>query len=142
MAAGEGVRKMKVRRRIVGAFTLGLLAVGVFLMLGLAIPTNEAMPGFANIYRDDQSRTYLAQPCVHEWKDRPGSGIVRFSHAMRAWSLGYEPDQKCRESGALIGADSSLTRDTLVAVGILAPPRQWWDTTAHPVMEIVRSNSE
>jgi hypothetical protein len=91
---------------------------------------------------DDLSRTYLAQPCMQEWRRRPGSGMVYASAARHAWALGCMPDNNCRASRAFMGADSSVTQDILVNLGILRPPRQWWDTIAHPVMEIARSNPE
>ena len=142
MASGEGVRETKVRGRIFGAFKLGLLAVGALLLVGLGITTNEPLPSFATVYLDDLSRTYLAQPCMQEWRRRPGSGMVYASAARDAWSLDYLPDSVCKEAGAFSGADSSATRDILVNLGILRPPRQWWDTIACPVTEMVRSNPE
>jgi hypothetical protein len=128
--------------KIFGAFKLGLLVVIALLLVGLAIPTTNPMPGFATVYLDDLSRTYLAQPCMQVWKSRPGSGVVHASSARYAWSLSYLPDKVCQQSGAFAGSDSSVTRDILVNLGILRPPRQWWDTIAHPKAEIARSNPE
>jgi hypothetical protein len=62
-------------------FKLSLIAVVALLLVGFAIPTRNSVPDFATVYLDDLSRTYLAQPCLQEWKSRPGSGVVYASSA-------------------------------------------------------------
>lgn len=118
-----------MRNKVLNALKVGVFGVGALLFVGLGIRTSGSMPGYAAVYLDDVERTYIGLPCIEEWHRRPDTAmaVVRLSTAAEAWSLRYEPDYECRETGAFVGSDSSLTRGLLVKLGLLSPPQQWWD---------------
>lgn len=102
--------------------TLKAIAViiGVLLIIGLVIKSSKAMPDYAHVYVNDVERTYLVPPCI-----RITVGL-RAITAGEARKLGYRPDRKCRDEGAFIQDDRSLTGMFFQKIGILKPiPSRW-----------------
>jgi hypothetical protein len=87
------------------------------------------MSGYAAVYLDDDAKTYIALPCLKEWQNRPSQSLafLRLAPASKAISQGYKSDATCRETGAFVEDDRSLTGLLLVKLGILSPVRHWWD---------------
>jgi hypothetical protein len=89
-------------------------------MIGLGIGSSKEMPDNAQVYVNDAAKTYLAPPCI---KTAMGLRIIT---ADEARTLGYRPDDKCRNEGAFMQDDRSLTGLFLQTVGILKPiPSRW-----------------
>lgn len=106
-----------------------LAAAGLLLLVGFGIKVDVSMPAYAAVYLDDAARTYIALPCLEEWQSRPAKtvAILRLSSAGEAYKLGYSPDDGCRNQGALVSNDGSLSSRTLVRLGLLSPAKHWWD---------------
>ncbi len=106
------------------------LGIAAFLfMVGFGIGSIDPMPYYAVIFLDDTSKTFIALPCIEEWRSRPTQtvDIVRRGTAGEARSLGYKPDDKCREAGGYSEGGRSLTGLMLVRLGVLGPLTHWWD---------------
>jgi hypothetical protein len=87
------------------------------------------MPKYAWVYVDDKAKTYIALPCMREWRRRAATknAVVRLFDAGGARQLGYKPDTLCRDTGAFAPDDRSLTGSLLVKIGLLSPITHWWD---------------
>jgi hypothetical protein len=118
-----------MRKTILKLLRIGLGTTGFLLFVGLGIGGIDPMPGYAVVFLDDISKTYIALPCIEEWRSRPSNTIdlVRRGTASEAAGLKYDPDKNCRETGAFADAGRSLTGLLLVKLGILPPVRHWWD---------------
>lgn len=105
------------------------IVTGGILLLGFGIETNDTMPGYAVIFVDDASKTYIAPQCVNEWQNKPTKtlNIIRRTTADEARKLNYEPDYDCRETGAFAPDGRTLIGLILVKIGILSPISHWWD---------------
>ena len=116
-------------RSILRILTSASIAVAAVLVGGLAIGTVAEMPGHAPVYMDDSSRTFLAAPCVAEWRTRTGvkPDAVRPGPVAEARYLKYSPDEICRKSGMHSPSDRSVTGHLLELFGVLPPLKQWWD---------------
>ena len=133
-----------MRSKVLASIKVGFFAVAGLLFIGLGIDANTAMPGTAYVYLDDAQRTYISPPCINDWMGKPGSATMSLGQAADARRLGYQPDHDCREAGGFEGAESSLTRIIFTEIGVLLPPKQWWDDSGlfDPKLEIARSNPE
>lgn len=99
-------------------FTAAL--IGVLLMIGFGIGSSKGMPDYAQVYVNDAAKTYLAPPCIKT------TVSFRLVTAGEARTLGYRPDGKCRDAGAFMQDDRSLTGTFLQTVGVLKPiPSRW-----------------
>jgi hypothetical protein len=109
--------------------SVALTAMAVVAMIGLAIGSSDTMPPYAVVFLDDINKTFIALPCIDDWRSRPSQtlDLVRRGTAGEARKLGYKPDAKCRESGGYIEDGRSLTGLALVWLGILRPLVHWWD---------------
>jgi hypothetical protein len=121
-----------MKTKISSLITMALVATGLLLWFGLGIgmKTPVSMPGYALVFLDDITKTYIALPCLEEWQRRPSAvvEIVRRSTANEAWQLHYEPDKACAKSGALFFYDDQSAMGFLLErVGILQPPKHWWN---------------
>jgi hypothetical protein len=118
-----------MRKKLFELLKIGLGTAGFLFFVGLGIGSIDPMPGYAVVFLDDISKTYIALPCIEEWRSRPSNTIdlVRRSTASEAARLKYEPDKNCRETGAFVDDGRSLTGLLLVKLGILPPARHWWD---------------
>jgi hypothetical protein len=116
-------------KRLLDAAKLSAFCVGAILLLGLGIGTSPTMPSYARVYADDGAKTYLALPCLAEWKERKSDqfAFLRLSTAGEVWKLNYKPDAICSESGDFSGPDRSITGVLFEKVGILPPRVPWWD---------------
>jgi hypothetical protein len=103
--------------------------VAIVFVLGLGIGSSKSMPPYARVYIDDDTKTYLALPCLDEWQHRKGDSLafLRLSSAAEAHKLKYKPDDNCRETGAFSEDDRSLSGIMLQDLGILQPIEHWWD---------------
>ena len=111
-------------------FVKGALGIAGFIVLiGLGIGTIDLMPNYAVVFLDDTEKTFIALPCIDEWRSRPTktADIVKRSTAGEAGMLGYKTDKECREAGGYSAEGRSLTGLMLVRLGVLAPLTQWWD---------------
>jgi hypothetical protein len=108
-------------------FVLGV--AGALLLLGFGIGSSLPMPGYARVYLDDDAKTYIATPCLAGWQQQKSQtmSFLRLGTASEAIGLGYGSDRLCRETGAFVEDDRSLTGLLLEKVGILPPIRHWWD---------------
>jgi hypothetical protein len=106
---------------------LGLAAF--LLLLGLSIGSTVTMPDYAIVFLDDENKTYVALPCVDEWRNRPSTtfAVVRRATAGEARRLNYQPDGNCRDEGGFVGEGRSLAGMVFVRLGLLPPLPQWWD---------------
>jgi hypothetical protein len=106
-----------------------LTAVAVVAMIGLGIGSIDLMPSYAVVFLDDTNKTFVALPCIDEWRSRPSQTIdlVRRGTAGEAAKLGYKPDAKCREAVGYSEDGRSLTGLALVWLGVLPPLVHWWD---------------
>jgi hypothetical protein len=94
--------------------------IGVLLMIGLGIGSSKGMPDYAKVYVNDTAKTYLAPPCTKN------NSQFRLVIAGEARTLGYKPDEKCRDEGAFMQDDRSLTGTFLQTIGVLKPiPSRW-----------------
>jgi hypothetical protein len=120
-------------RRAVGwgmNFVKGALGIAALIALaGLGIGSIDSMPPYAVVVLDDTTKTYIALPCIEEWRSRPSQAIdiVRRGTAGDAHSLGYDIDLPCRDAGGYIEDGRSLTGIILVKLGLLEPLTHWWD---------------
>ncbi|SRR5712691_1923433 len=105
------------------------VAAGILFFLGLGIGTSVPMPGYAPVYLDDVSKTYIALPCTTEWESRSSKQIamLRLGHRQEAVTLHYTPDDNCRNTGAFSGDGHSLSGLLLMKLGLLSPIIYWWD---------------
>ena len=102
------------------AIKVAAALIGVLLMIGLGIGSLKGMPDYAKVYVNDAAKTYLAPPCT---KTTTGLRVITAGEARR---LGYRPDRKCRDEGAFMQDDRSLTGTLLQTIGILKPiPSRW-----------------
>ena len=102
------------------AIKLVVVLIGAFLIIGLNIGSSKGMPNYAKVYVNDVTKTYLAPPCI---KITLGLRVIT---AGEARGLGYRSDRKCRDEGAFIQDDRSLTGTLLQTIGILKPiPSRW-----------------
>lgn len=110
---------------------LKLIAAGcaLCLFLGLGVVSSVPMPGYAVVMLDDAAKTFIAPFCLAEWQRRPSDtvGFLRRGTAGEAYGLRYKPDEACRQSGAFVDDDRSLTGHLFVKLGILGPAQHWWD---------------
>src|SRR5215472_1717221 len=86
-------------------FITAALGIAVLLVvIGFVIDTEDTMPPYAVVYLDDTTKTYIALPCIEEWRSRPTQqvDIVRRGTAGAARQLGYKVDEKCRDAGGYI----------------------------------------
>jgi|GEM_PF-2622695 len=118
--------KLTFKHAITAVFGMG----GVLLWAGLGIRTIETMPDYALVFLDDESKTYMALPCISEWRTRRSNrdkiDRVRPSPASAARQLKYRPDVRCRDAGGFASDDRSLAGHLLAKYGILPPARPWW----------------
>ncbi len=94
--------------------------IGLLLIIGLSIKSSKVMPDHAKVYVNEAAKTYLAPPCIK------AAASFRVITAGEARRLGYTPDRKCRDEGAFIQDDRSLTGMLFQRIGILKPiPSRW-----------------
>jgi hypothetical protein len=111
-------------------FVKGALGIAFFIVLiGFGIGSTDPMPYYAVGFLDDTNKTFVALPCVDEWRSRPTQTIdvVRRGTAGEAYKLGYKMDSECREAGGYSEDGRSLTGLMLVRLGVLPTLVHWWD---------------
>jgi hypothetical protein len=111
-------------------FIIGALGIVALLaLIGFVVGSIDPMPSYAIVYLDDTTKTYIALPCVEEWRSRPTHqvDIIRRDTAGDARKLGYKVDDKCRDAGGYTEDGRSLAGLTLVWLGLLPPLTHWWD---------------
>ena len=111
-------------------FVTGALGIAALLaLIGLGIGSSDPMPSYAVVFLDDTTKTYIALPCVEEWRSRPTQqvDIIRRSTAGEARQRRYKVDEKCRDAGGYVEDGHSLTGLILVWLGVLPPLTHWWD---------------
>jgi hypothetical protein len=111
-------------------FVKGALGIACFIVLiGFGVGSIDPMPFYAVVFLDATNKTFIALPCVNEWRSRPTQTIdvVRRGTAGEAYKLGYKMDNECREAGGYSEDGRSLTGLVLVRLGILSPLVHWWD---------------
>jgi hypothetical protein len=109
--------------------SVALTAVAIVAMIGFGIGSVDTMPSYAVVFLDDTNKTYIAFPCIDEWRSRPSQtlDLVRRGTAGEARKLGYKPDENCRAAGGYVEDGRSLAGVWLVRLGILPPLVHWWD---------------
>jgi hypothetical protein len=120
----------------------GLIA-GLLFAAGFGVESSVGMPGYAAVYLDDASKTYVALPCIEDWRSRRGAdfAIARLSKVSEAQALHYKLDDDCRESGGYIDDDRSLSGLFLVKLGVLPTKQHWWDRPYRTEEGIVQPRS-
>jgi hypothetical protein len=93
----------------------------ILLMIGFGIGSSKGMPDYAQVYVNDAAKTYLAPPCMK------ATASFRIVTAGKAITMGYKPDGKCRDEGAFMQNDRSLTGTFLQTIGFLKPMPSRWD---------------
>jgi hypothetical protein len=106
---------------------LGIAAVLIFV--GLGIGSIDSMPPYAVVFLDDTSKTFIALPCIEEWRARPTHtvDVMRRGTVDDAHRLGYKIDLACRDAGGYSEDGRSLTGIILVKLGVGDPLTHWWD---------------
>jgi hypothetical protein len=106
---------------------LGIAAA--IALIGFGIGSTDMMPYYAVVFLDDTNKTFIALPCIDEWRSRPTTtvDVVRRGTAGEAYKLGYKMDDECREAGGYREDGRSLTGLMLVRFGVLSPLVHWWD---------------
>ena len=113
---------MKFLKAILGIAT-------VLTIAGFSIGSIDSMPPYAVVFLDDTSKTFIALPCIEEWRSRPTqtTDVVRRGTADDAHRLGYKIDLPCRDAGGYSEDGRSLIGIILVKLGVLDPLTHWWD---------------
>jgi hypothetical protein len=106
---------------------LGIAAA--IALIGFGIGSTDMMPYYAVVFLDDTNKTFIALPCIDEWRSRPTTtvDVVRRGTAGEAYKLGYKVDDECREAGGYVEDGRSLTGLVLAWLGVLPPLAHWWD---------------
>jgi hypothetical protein len=114
---------MPVHHILRTAGTWIVVAIVIVICIGLYVQVGgESMPDNAWVYLDDENRTYLAPSCISSSESQ---GFKRSTIA-EARSLSYEPEAKCRDTGAFDPGWYSLLHYTLIKAGIFKPiPSHW-----------------
>jgi hypothetical protein len=113
-------QRVSTLKRIIFVIKFMGALIGILLLIGLAIGSSKTIPNNAKVYVNDQEKTYLAPSCTTT------SPSFRGMTAGEARKLGYEPDKKCRDGGAFVQDDRSLTGMFLQTIGVLKPmPSRW-----------------
>lgn len=109
--------------------SVALATVAAMAIIGLGIGSIDPMPSYAVVFLDDTNKTFIALPCIDEWRSRPTQTVdlVRRGTAAEAGKLGYKVDAKCRDAGGYSEDGRSLLGLMLVRLGVLSPLTHWWD---------------
>jgi hypothetical protein len=103
---------------------LALMVIGAILFIGLGIGANdEQIPPSTVVLANDSARLYFAPPCVHPRE----AALLRRTSLAAVENLKYKLDDDCRNSGAFSKADVSATQLLLINLGVLSPPKRWWN---------------
>ena len=129
--------------RLVHLFQSALAIMALIFVAGFSIQLSVVIPGYAAVYLDDAVKTYIALPCIEDWRSRRGAdfAIARLSKASEAQALHYKLDDDCREAGGYIDDDRSLSGLFLVKLGVLPPKQHWWDRPYRTEEGIVQPKS-
>jgi hypothetical protein len=103
--------------------------VAILVWFGLGTGSIDTMPYYAVGFLDDTNKSFIALPCIDEWRARPTKSVdvVRRSTAGEAYKLGYKMDDQCREAGGYSEDGRSLIGLMLVRLGVWSPLTHWWD---------------
>ena len=115
--------------RYVNFWKIALAGVGVVIAVGFGIGSIDTMPPYAVVFLYDANKTYIALPCLEEWRSRQTQtvDVIRRSTAGEAWKLGYKIDEKCRSAGGYSADGRSVAGLILEKLGLLSPLTHWWD---------------
>jgi hypothetical protein len=111
-------------------FLKGALGIAtVLVIVGFSIGSIDSMPPYVVVFLDDTSKTFIALPCIEEWRSRPTqtTDVVRRGTADDAHRLDYKIDLACRDAGGYSEDGRSLIGIILVKLGVLDPLTHWWD---------------
>jgi hypothetical protein len=115
-------------RKISAVLGLTVGCVAFLFFLGSGIGTLVPMPPYAYVYVDDDARTYIALPCIEEWRTRTtGDATLRLAQFKEIRPLKYKGDQRCRDTGAFMPEGRSASGRLLQWFGVLPPLTYWWD---------------
>ena len=120
----------KLRDFCLKIFVVARMLIFVAFLLfcfGFVIESSQSIPGYALVFLDDTTKTYISWPCVEAWKRRANGDVSRRSTASEAWRLGYKMDEDCRDASGFIDAERSPSGMLLQSIGILPPITHWWD---------------
>ena len=119
---------------------MGMLTAITFVM-AFGSKSVVEMPGYAAVYLDDARKTYIAPPCIEDWRSRRGAdfAVARLSKASEAKAMHYKLDDDCRKAGGYVDEDRSLSGLLLVRMGILPPKEHWWNRPYRTGVDIVRA---
>src|SRR5258706_2597577 len=136
-SAVERMRLMK----FLGRFQMAGLFTVITFVMAFGSQSFVDIPGYAAVYLDDASKTYIALPCIEDWRSRRGAGfaIARLSKASDAQAMHYKRDDDCRKAGGYSDEDRSLSGLLLVRLGILPPKEHWWNRPYRTAGDIVRA---
>jgi hypothetical protein len=103
--------------------------VAILVWFGLSIGSIDSMPYWAVGFLDDADKSFIALPCIDEWRTRPTRSVdvVRRGTAGEAYKLGNKMDDQCREAGGYSEDGRSVIGLMLVRLGVLSPLTHWWD---------------
>lgn len=101
-------------------FRSAIGVAGFVFAAGFGIGSDRTTPANAIVYLDLDHRTYFAPPCVN------GSMNFMPGTARDAYAQKFSPDPACRDSGAFLSEDRSLSGQFLETLGLLTPkPSRW-----------------
>lgn len=116
-------------QKAMGVLKTGLFAIALIVLLSFGIGTNARMPGYATVYLEPQTKTYIGLPCLKEWERRHGGNlpIAALGTIAEARQMKYAPDDNCRNTGAFAPDGPSLPIALLIKSGLLPEQKYWWD---------------
>jgi hypothetical protein len=131
------MRLMKFLER----FQMAGLFIVITFVMAFGSQSFVDIPGYAAVYLDDASKTYIALPCVEDWRSRRVGdfAVARLSKASDAQAMHYKQDDDCRKAGGYSDEDRSLSGLLLVRLGILPPMEHWWQKPYRTEQDIVRA---
>jgi hypothetical protein len=119
--------------RTIASTRLKGVLVGTAALLFLALGIGgwevvEPMPDHAPVFLDETAKTYIAPPCLTAWLRKSTNTIAALSRstAHEAHELHYRPDPDCRDANAF-AENRSIIGIVLESLGLIPPPRYWWD---------------
>jgi hypothetical protein len=64
--------------------SIALATVAAMAMIGFGIGSIDLMPSYAVVFLDDTNKTFIALPCIDEWRSGPTQTVDLVTHIARA----------------------------------------------------------
>ncbi len=107
--------------RLIKGLQAAVMGIVVLLCIGFGIGSSKTMPKNVIILLDHTNKQYLAPVCVLD----PSSYSVATVH--EAYDLDYHPNPECRDQGAFVQEERSLSGILFEKLGLLRPLQSRWN---------------